>query len=552
VSFPRKAQIALFCAFAAHLYFGLSFIRSAAPTYDESVHLASGFSYWKTGRLRMNIMDHPPLAEMLAAAPAALMGPSLLSGHPDRLAMRLYHYSDAFVFKNVVDAEKMINGGRFLLFLLLSGLLMWALVDWGARLGGASGAVAAAWAAALCPIIVSNFSIVATDATSAVFFFLTFWLLSFQERSKKKMAAAGACVGLALASKFNMIVLPGMAGAMLFLDAYLGRREDKNAPAFPFEAAGMAVACALAALALSYGVFQFDMYFKGLIATLKRLDQGRSAFFHGAHSVTGFLLYFPAALALKTPIPVLSFSAERIWRWARGGRREHLWVLLPMLGYFAVAMTSKVQIGVRHILPMMPFFALCAGCGAAALYDAGGWRRKLALAGAVWALVSVGKTSPYQLAYFNEAAGGPDGGYRWLVDSNLDWGQDLKSLAQETAARGNPPIYLSYFGSADPDYYGIKYLPLAMCCNVTRRGSGVDPAASGRVLLAVSATNLQAVYFRHKSLFSWLKERRPAAKPGHSIFLYDLTDDRDGRAKLADLVKATTGDPSLVKSLLLQ
>lgn len=546
----RKGVLAVLGAAAAlHLFLGLSFIRSAAATYDEAVHLASGYSYWKTGRYRLNIMDHPPLAEMLSAVPAVFLGPSLLTGHPDWSAMRLYHYADAFLFKNTVDAERLLNSGRIFLYLLLSGLLLGALFLWGRRLGGEEAGVAAVFAAALSPVVVSNLPLAATDGTSSVFFFLAFWLLSFEKKSRGVWAAAGFCAGLALASKFNMIVLFPLAGGMLALDSYLA---GKNRPKFSWEGAGLALACVAAAVVLVYRVGEVPYYLKGLAATLKRLDQGRSAFLHGKHSVTGFAAYFPVALALKTPLPVLGLAAAGFWVWLKNRSRAGLWACLPALGYFAAALTAKVQIGVRHLLPIFPFLALAAGCSAAALWNSGAKKRAAAAALGVWALVSVLSAHPHQLAYFNELIGGSKNGYRWLVDSSLDWGQDLKGLAEVLKERGSPPVYLAYFGSADPDYYGIRYVPAGMCCNVTRAGGEADPAAEGKVLFAVSATNLQAVYFREKGLFSWLKEREPETVIGHSIFLYDLTRDAEGRRALSRLVLLGGGGPSRARALLLK
>lgn len=91
-----------------------------------------------------------------------------------------------------------------------------------------------------------------------------------------------------------------------------------------------------------------------------------------------------------------------------------------------------------------------------------------------------------------------------------------------------------------------------MCCYVTRTGDDVDPAAGGKVLFAVSATNLQTVYFEDKDAFKWLDGRRPVAVPGYSIFLYDFTDDREGRLGLARHLGRFPGRPGRAKSLLLQ
>jgi hypothetical protein len=114
---------------------------------------------------------------------------------------------------------------------------------------------------------------------------------------------------------------------------------------------------------------------------------------------------------------------------------------------------------------------------------------------------------PYHLAYFNEIAGGPDNGWRWLVDSNLDWGQDLVGLRRRLAAMGNPEINLFYFGTADPDYYGIRHFPYG------------SPAPG---IFAVSATHLAGVYLPDHDYLADFRELTPFETVGHSILLYRL------------------------------
>jgi hypothetical protein len=121
------------------------------------------------------------------------------------------------------------------------------------------------------------------------------------------------------------------------------------------------------------------------------------------------------------------------------------------------------------------------------------------------------------------------------VDSNLDWGQDIKTLSVWLERRGNPPVVLSYFGVARPEYYGVKYLPLGTISNVELVGTGADVCRMEKLLLAVSATNLQSTYYPDKNTFDWLKSRKPEFAAGYSIFIYDLTLDREGKAKLAEL-----------------
>jgi 4-amino-4-deoxy-L-arabinose transferase-like glycosyltransferase len=535
---------------------GTVFINYAAPTYDEPVHLASGYSYLHTGQFRLNIMDHPPLAEMWAAAALLPLKPTLSRSHPDWMARRLYHFSDYFLFSNGISAQRLMNTARLFSFVTLSVLLAWGLFSWARRLGGDVAGVAALSAAALSPILISNLALVTTDGMPAVLFFCIFAVLSREERTRRHWLAAGACAGAALAAKFSMIILIGFVPALLLIDHGLRRRRykmgDGAKPRWPWMGIALFCVAAFAVLLVSYRITEIPLYWKGLSATLQRMSGGRSTFLHGEHSVRGFWLYFPAALLLKTPVPLLGLAVGAVlWR-GKELKREAVWVVLPPVAYFAIAMTSKVQIGVRHLLPMIPFFALLAGLAAAKLWQAHTRGRLAVGALAIWSLVSVGHAMPYQLAYFNVLAGGPRGGIAWLGDSNLDWGQGLQGLGDAVRELGSPPIYLSYFGSADPHAYGLRYVPVLMCCNVTRSGDTVDPAMEGRVLFALSATNKQVVYFRDKNIFSWLEDVKPLRVIGHSIYLYDLTANMPARKALAQLVMASTNDSGRAKSLLLQ
>ncbi|MBI3504996.1 MAG: glycosyltransferase family 39 protein [Proteobacteria bacterium] len=580
--FPRTSRGALAAVaglLLIHLGLAVSFIASASPTYDEPVHLAAGYSYWKTGRLRLNIMDHPPLAEMTSALPLLALNPALMTSSPEWQAGRLYHFADKFLFTNRVPAERLMRWARLFTFVLWSALLAVFLLRWARRLGGDEAMVGAAAVYAFSPALLSNLPLVATDGASAVLAFAACALLA-EGGGPRRWAAAGVCAGLANAAKFNMILLPGIVLACL-----LTERESSPEPKPTVPWAGLAAfaGAGILALAAAYGFGQFPLYWKGLGATLARLDEGRSAFFFGRYSTQGFLLYFPAALLVKTPLAALALAGVGVWailRKARAGREyapgaageESLrargagrdnapgtagkeydlsrgaWAFLPAALYLAAAMRSKVDIGYRHVLPVVPFMILWAGAGAGWLWTRGRGAAALCAALLAWQAGSVLRLRPHYLAYFNELVGGPAGGLRALADSNLDWGQDLPGLARELRRLGDPPVYLSYFGTADPSYYGIKYVPVAMPGTVERAGDAVDPAASGRVLLAVSATNLQCVYFADKTLFDWIRTRAPLEVIGHSIYLYDLTGDKDAYRRLAALL-AASGNPKAAAAL---
>ncbi len=130
---------------------------------------------------------------------------------------------------------------------------------------------------------------------------------------------------------------------------------------------------------------------------------------------------------------------------------------------------------------------------------------------------------PHYLAYFNELVGGPENGYKFLVDSNLDWGQDLKGLKKWMDKNGINLIGLSYFGTADPRYYGTPFVYLPSI-PFSYRGHEKKDIGRKPTYFAISATNLQGVFLTRadRKILSLFKGREPIAKIGYSIFIYKL------------------------------
>jgi hypothetical protein len=151
-----------------------------------------------------------------------------------------------------------------------------------------------------------------------------------------------------------------------------------------------------------------------------------------------------------------------------------------------------------------------------------------------WTALEAAIVYPHFLAYFNQIAGGPAGGYRWLVDSNLDWGQDLEGLARYRREHVDGPFYVSYFGTAPPEAYGIDgaFLPgsLVRGFRAPFFRSDVTPFSNvpSGATVAVSATNLQCVYLTNdvvpgiEEFMRRLRGMRPVATVGHSILVYRM------------------------------
>jgi hypothetical protein len=184
-------------------------------------------------------------------------------------------------------------------------------------------------------------------------------------------------------------------------------------------------------------------------------------------------------------------------------------------------MLSHVNIGVRHILPVYPFVLLLAGAGIQAMLASKHVALRIALGvlAASW-VGEVGLQYPNWLSFFNPLVGGPRYGARFLADSNVDWGQDLKPLKHWMDGAGVTRVNLAYFGSADPAYYDIDYVQLPV--------STLDESAYKRPELpgyvAVSATERTGVYLprRWRLFYRALRRQTPVARINNSINVYWL------------------------------
>ena len=224
------------------------------------------------------------------------------------------------------------------------------------------------------------------------------------------------------------------------------------------------------------------------------LTYSNSGFLLGEVSAAGFPGYFPIAFALKTPLPTLCLLALGVA--ALGTRRTAVrdpvaFAGVAMLGIVVIvaALGYAKNIGHRHLLPAYPLLFVVASAAVAWLGHA---KLRWLLAGlACWLLLSLASVRSNYLGYFNEFAGGPAGGARYLLDSNLDWGQDLKRLAKWAEAEGIDAIKLGYFGGADPTRYALPPLELLP----SEIPFGAPLAELGAGVYVISETQLGGVYF---------------------------------------------------------
>ena len=530
---------------------GVFVITANSPTYDETMHVAAGYSYLATGDFRLE-PQNPPLIKELLALPLFLG--YRLPFNPDAQHWRdgdRYLIGQHFLYESTLSADRILFLTR-IPNLVLGGALL-ALIGWWAyRLWGPRATVLALALTSLEPNLVAHSSLVTTDIGAALFIFLTVYLLWEYLRAPTwwMLSLVSSATGLALATKFSTILLipliPLLLGASLLIDPRaravlpVTKRQtlanfkvlEVTTPLF------VVLLFVLTIVSLAYFFQGVSPWVSGLKRFIALAREGQPAFFWGEYSYVGWWNYFLVAFLIKTPLGSLLLIGASLLFYRAGnslGRREAIFILLPVIVIFVLTSQSKVNIGLRHILPVYPFlFVLASRFGTVRFRRQ--WLAPLLLGvPLLMTAVSAIRIAPHQLAYFNELVGGPGQGYRYLSDSNVDWGQDLKGVKAYMETENISIIYLSYFGTAPPAYYGIRYqyVPGSWPLEWPPPHDTVPDTAS-RKILAISVTNLQDVGYHYDPLFRWLWLRKPVAKIGYSIFVYDLSNDREGLTKLEE------------------
>jgi tetratricopeptide (TPR) repeat protein len=542
-------------------------INEESATADESSFLVAGYTYWHGYGFTFD-PEAPPLAKMISAAPLLFMDVKLSrtarelldrqvgvpvtgrwSGQAQLVdehfpvardnwyfwpTMEVTKLGQEFVYGGANDAAKLLAAGRWMQVALtvLTGIVIFV---WLRRLaGGTAGALGVAlWA--LNPITLAYGHLVLTDMGEALMFVLAVWCFAiFLDRpSTGRASLCGLACGGALVMKFSAVVLAPILLVVAGLHAML-RREwrglGKHVSVMALVAGGVVLliyapywtpAAPLPAdAATKIGVptwFQVlrpvlipPDFFKGLALVAGHESAGHPAFLCGQWRRTGWWYYFPVTLAVKTPLPLLLLTIAGLLMWLRGLRRFSFQYGIPWIAalmYLLFAVVGNINIGVRHLLPM---FALLA-VGTASQFSL--HSRRMQVCGWLctgWLLLVTWHAYPYFIEYFNEVAGGSSNGYRWLVDSNLDWGQDVKRLRHFVDEQAMTNIDLAYFGpDRSIDYHGIP----------GRRVTTDEAAEMRSGALVVSATELM------RPAWDWLRaSHEPVARVGYTMFIYRLGD----------------------------
>jgi 4-amino-4-deoxy-L-arabinose transferase-like glycosyltransferase len=531
---------------------GACFIGANSQTADEAAHLVAGYSYLLRGDNELN-PEYPPLMRALAALPVYCWYRPPLDPLPLRWRNgALWHYGRDFLYNGPVPGDRLLSLARVPNVLLGTALV--ALVGWWAfRIWGKWAGLLALTLAVLEPNLVAHSSLVTMDLGQTFWIFLIVYLLwEYLERpSAGLLLAMGLTAGAALASKHSAVLLLPMVALLLGAAAMFGRTAPfpwlaPQGQPEPLRRRLAAAGLTLGVLAALAGTFLEAVYGGGGVQTwwrglkvVRDLDRGGfPAFFMGEYSSEGWWSYFPAAFAMKTPLGslLLILASMQIALLSKPWRfRDALFLLLPPVLWFAAFAFARINIGLRHVLPVYPFVFVIAG-GAVNLPLRPGWLAALALGTPLaGTALSALRAAPHQLAYFNELVGGPEEGYRCLAECNLDWGQELKGLRSYLEREGVPLVYLAYWDNAPPAAYGIRHQYLPAEDLKGPPSSEVLSEDPGRELLAIGALSLQGVHFPDRARYHWLYDRQPIAKIGYSLFVYDVTHDADAHAHLASI-----------------
>lgn len=573
----RTLVLVWFSLFYVLLQLGSLTRRSA--TFDEPLHLAAGYAAIARQDYRYD-MTHPPLARMWAALP--LLGMEGINFDPrqiDRLSAPAWNdrmYEDAFhlLFRSP-DPDATLARARFM-NVLLGLVLGFLLFFWADAWLGFAPAVLVLICQLLSPNLGAHATLVTTDLAVTLLFTGTIhflWRLC-RRFSAGSVAGLALCFGAALASKFSSVllvpvgaVLLGFAvwraetmtwrrAAMLVLvlavtgwaviwATYGFRHAPSDTPGWllqvqdlPMVRERLPVLAPLLSWLEAHHLLP-NAYAQGFLLSYAT-SEIQPAYLAGEVGIGGWWYYFPVAFLIKTPSALIVLSAIGLVlllaRARQLGPGNVVFLLVPPALFLAAAMSTDINIGLRHILPVYPFVLLVAVGGARQILAAG-WRGRtkwlvLGALGARWAF-SFAVIYPHTLTFFNLFVGGPSQGYRYLVDSNLDWGQHLKLLKEWMADNKVEHINLAYFGMGSTKHLGIN------CTFLPGVRDFLQPRIAKPVLpgyVAISATVRSGAYLPRewRLFYEGFEDETPVAVLGNSISVYWVDEWPETDRRLSD------------------
>jgi hypothetical protein len=493
---PAWARVVVIGAGALGIALMVQSATVSSATYDEVAYLRIASDWWRKGETsEMTRMGSPITFFKLQAAPAFFA--------LDRIGL------GGLIDRPIVDQASLLPIVR------VAGLWIWLVAFgltalWSHRLYGPRAMAFAAVLFALSPNLLAHGSLMTMEmpliaATAGVFLLFARFLdsntpsfpRSAWERAGWFVGGAVVC-GLAFSCKFTAVVYPPILGLIWALDLWC--RGERNLWRIARTVGLGMVGYVVILLAADWAITGFVLLtpsptkgfhpssptlgwlletplpqdWVGFATQVRHQRSGGPSYLFGERRMTGWWYYYPVALAVKMPLGCWLLILARCVLGLRGVLcADHLrseaidtkmvrtadptrdWLLpLAIAAFLALAMFgSKRNYGVRYLLPMAPLAIVWIS----ALAERRGIWRWIVGAGLIGQAAALATIHPHVLSYFNVLAGGKIGGRRVLADSNLDWGQGLRSFA--AMEKRFPPITLFYFGDTDPLHYGVE-----SCC----------------------------------------------------------------------------------------
>jgi hypothetical protein len=582
--YGSAGAVLLLLVFLGELTFS---IRQQSLSWDEGDHIFAGYMSWKKVDFGIN-PEHPPLVKALAAIP--LLPIHLKVPDPKGLASfkdEAYFDGRDFIFGNggEAEADRIIFRARMAAASL--SLLLGLLVFLAAREMFGDGAALFALALVVFePNMIAHGAYVTTDMGISCFMFASIYAFYryVKAPSVGRLIVLGLVSGLALASKHSGVLLLPFGLALIITEILWSSPETRtNKRRVALRLTGAFLAASTIAIVVLWAFYGFryaarpggmqlspslaeyarglkglepqvylalarlhllpESYLYGLV-DVRLISDSFSTYIFGKVYAHGVWFYFPAAFIIKSTaafMGLLLLTGFAIVTGKLRARREVFFLTIPPVLYLLIATGTGLNIGARHILPMYPFLSVLIGGATLALaHKDRRWAYVVGLLLA-WHVVSSARAYPNYLAYSNEFWGGPANTYKYLTDSNTDWGQQLKAVKKYLDNRGVKDCWFAYFAEPSIHFsaYGIPCKPLPTA------DSGwtdyqIDTPQTITGTLLISAGTLTGYEWGSNVLnpYREFQKLKPVTFIQDGVFVYDGTFDMRSASALGHVTRA--------------
>ncbi len=557
---PQLIVLALLAVMAINL---LTVIKRKSLTADEVVHIPAGYYHLVAGNYTLN-NEHPPLVKIWAALPLLFLQPNeppIAEPGKENSYARTHAVDGDFWTMNAPEFETISFWTR-LPMIVLTLVLGWLIFLFTKELSNPRAGVLAVALYSLEPTVLAHGRIVHTDLPAALAYFLFVLALYryHRVRSFRSALIVGMVTGVALVTKFSLVIVgpifavamgawilrapshgfargrmvrhalvAGLVALAIINLAYRFQRQ----PIIPADLAWIAARTPEYAQAIVSGIhglsFLFPTYYLfGIYNVALHNHSGHATFLLGRYSDLGWWYYFPVAFALKTTVAFLGLAiASILWSlWRLVVRRDGqlLFLLAPIAAYLVISLTSSINIGIRHFLPVYPFLFVLGALLLDRLFYALKWRY---LAGVIIATLfaamglEAARAYPDYVSYFNQLRGDQPR-WRLLSDSNVEWGDDVKEAAAYLRARGETRVSGALSaGWLTFRFFGVDYVDVLPPRPKEIRTNYIVLGASFLNGSTVPG-NAELPETERESYFAAYRDRKPEAVFGNSIYLYRI------------------------------